>query len=385
MDFIRTWLHRHFSDPQVVGLAVVLVFGFAVVIVMGDMLAPVIASVIIAYLLEGLISLLERHHSPRLVAVVLVFLAFMTFLFAVLFGLLPLLSRQVTQLAQQLPGMLAQGQEALLSLPERYPALFSEEQVHEIIPAIHSRAVTFAQQVLVPRSFASVVTFLTVLVYLILMPLMVFFFLKDKKGILAWLENFWPRKRTLLIQVWKDVDLQIGNYVRGKFIEILIIWLVTYATFVLLGLQFAMLLSVLVGLSVVIPYIGAVVVTIPVVAVAYFQWGFSSEFAWAVGAYAVIQALDGNVLVPVLFSEVVNLHPVAIIVAVLVFGGLWGFWGVFFAIPLATLVQAVLRAWPNFPENSEAAEVIAAPGALATRRDESEGESHSGRKESKRA
>jgi putative permease len=64
-------------------------------------------------------------------------------------------------------------------------------------------------------------------------------------------------------------------------------------------------------------------------------------------AYLVIQALDGNVLVPLLFGEVVNLHPIAIIVAILVFGGLWGFWGVFFAIPLATLVNAVLRAWPS--------------------------------------
>jgi putative permease len=59
----------------------------------------------------------------------------------------------------------------------------------------------------------------------------------------------------------------------------------------------------------------------------------------------VIQILDGNVLVALLFSEVVNLHPVAIIVAVLVFGGMFGFWGIFFAIPLATLVQAVLKAW----------------------------------------
>ena len=64
-------------------------------------------------------------------------------------------------------------------------------------------------------------------------------------------------------------------------------------------------------------------------------------------AYAIVQALDGNVLVPLLFSEVVNLHPIAIITAVLVFGGLCGdSRGVFFAIPLATLVQAVLKAWP---------------------------------------
>ena len=88
-------------------------------------------------------------------------------------------------------------------------------------------------------------------------------------------------------------------------------------------------------------------VTIPVAAVAYFQWGLSSDFYWVIAAYLVIQALDGNALVPLLFSEVVNLHPIAIIVAILVFGGLWGFWGVFFAIPLATVVQAVLKAWPD--------------------------------------
>jgi putative permease len=61
----------------------------------------------------------------------------------------------------------------------------------------------------------------------------------------------------------------------------------------------------------------------------------------------MIQALDGNVLVPLLFSEAVNLHPIAIIVAVLFFGGIWGVWGVFFAIPLATLISAVVTAWPT--------------------------------------
>jgi len=87
-------------------------------------------------------------------------------------------------------------------------------------------------------------------------------------------------------------------------------------------------------------------VTIPVAMIAFFQWGWGPEFAYLMLAYGIIQALDGNVVVPLLFSEAVNLHPVAIIVAVLVFGGFWGFWGVFFAIPLATLVKAVLNAWP---------------------------------------
>ena len=109
------------------------------------------------------------------------------------------------------------------------------------------------------------------------------------------------------------------------------------------------------GLSVLIPYIGAALVTVPVALIAFFQWGISSDFMYLMIAYGVIQALDGNVLVPLLFSEAVNLHPVSIIVAVLVFGSLWGFWGVFFAIPLATLVKAVVTAWPQNHAAEEAA------------------------------
>jgi putative permease len=163
-----------------------------------------------------------------------------------------------------------------------------------------------------------------------------------------------PADRRLADQVWHDVNLQVANYVRGKVWEIVIVGAVTFATFSLMGLQYALLLATMVGLSVIIPYIGAAVATVPVAIIAWFQWGWSADFAWVILAYGVIQALDGNLLVPLLFSEVVNLHPVAIIIAVLVFGGIWGLWGVFFAIPLATLVQAVLNAWPRKGAEDEA-------------------------------
>jgi putative permease len=150
---------------------------------------------------------------------------------------------------------------------------------------------------------------------------------------------------------------QIMNYIRGKIIEILIVGVATYFTFFFMELRYSALLAVLVGLSVLIPYIGAAVVTVPIAIVAFFQWGSSPEFFYLMIAYLIIQALDGNVIVPVLFSEAVNLHPVAIIVSVLIFGGLWGFWGVFFAIPLATLVKAVLNAWPSTQAKIDNAEV----------------------------
>lgn len=351
MKFVKGWFQRHFSDPQVVGLALVVLITVAVILVTGEMLAPVIAALVIAYLLEGVVAFLVRRKFPRIAAVALVFCGFMALMLVLVFGVLPLISIQATQLIQDLPGMVQRGQEALLTLPHRYPDLMSEDQVRDLIAQIRREVLQFGQKV-VSQSLSSVVGLITLLVYLILVPLMVFFFMKDKTRISTWFRAFLPDERRLVGQVWRDVDLQIGNYVRGKFIEILIIWGATFVTFELMDMRFALLLSFLVGISVLIPYIGAVAVTFPVAIVAYFQWGFTSEFAWLLGAYAVIQALDGNVLVPLLFSEVVNLHPVAIIVSILVFGGIWGFWGVFFAIPLATVVQALLKAWPSVPDEA---------------------------------
>ena len=106
-----------------------------------------------------------------------------------------------------------------------------------------------------------------------------------------------------------------------------------------------LLLSVFTGLSVILPYIGVTVMYLPVILISFFQWGVSAEMAYAVIAYSVIQLFDGNLLAPLLLSGVVNLHPVAVIIAILVFGGFWGIWGLFFAIPLATLVNAIIKAW----------------------------------------
>lgn len=346
MRLITDWFKRTFSDPQIVFLTLVLLFGFAVVLFMGDMLAPVLASAVIAYLLEGLVVILEDRGVPRLLAATLVFIAFLLFLTLVLFGLMPLLSRQVTQLVANLPNMIGEGQRVLMTLPERYPDIVSPAQAQDILQSAQREIANFGQAV-VSVSLSSVVGFLTIVVYLVLMPMLVFFFLKDKAKIMSWFSRFMPGERGLANRVWFEVDKQIANYVRGKFWEIVIVWAASFLTFWFFGLQYAMLLAVLVGLSVVIPYVGATVVTVPVLMVAWFQWGWGPDFIWVTVAYLVIQALDGNLLVPLLFGEVVSLHPVAIIVAILVFGGLWGFWGVFFAIPLATLVNAVLRAWPN--------------------------------------
>jgi putative permease len=353
MDVIRNWFKRNLSDPQVVILLGFLIVGSLVILYLGRILAPALASVVIAYLLEGIVRFLEHRRVPRLAAVLVVFSLFMATLLVVLFGLLPMLSRQIVQVVQQLPNMISWAQVELLQLPERYPEIIARDQIIEITEVLRQEQRRLGTLVL-SLSVASVKGLVTFIVYLVLMPLMVFFFLKDKKPIMAWFSSLLPDDRRLTTEVWRDVDRQIGNYIRGKFWEILIVWVATSLTFYFLGLQFAMLIGFFVGVSVLIPYIGATVMTLPVALMGYFQFGWEAAFLYILIAYLIIQFVDGNLLAPLLLSGVVNLHPVAVIVALLVFGGVWGFWGVFFAIPLATLVQSILRAWPRKPREAEA-------------------------------
>ncbi|MCZ4323020.1 putative permease [Pseudomonas sp. 8BK] len=342
----QDWLHRYFSDEQAVVLAVLLVVGFAVILTLGGMLAPVLTGMVLAFLMQGLVNAFERLRIPQVVSVWLVFTLFMSMLGVFLLVLMPLLWRQVITLFNELPRMLGEWQSLFLLLPERYPTLITNEQVLQLIEAVRGEAGSVGQSAL-SFSLSSLPMLVSIMIYVVLVPILVFFFLKDRELIGVWFRGYLPRERALITQVAEEMNKQIANYIRGKVIEIIICGVVTYIAFAALGLNYAALLALFVGLSVVVPYIGAVVVTVPVALIGLFQWGFGDQFIYLMVVYGIIQALDGNVLVPLLFSEAVNLHPVAIICAVLLFGGMWGFWGVFFAIPLATLFKAVIDAWPR--------------------------------------
>ncbi len=327
-------------------MVLLLVLCTLVILTMGKILAPILASVLIAYLLDGMVVKLEKIHIPRLVAVILIFVVFMTVLLLLLFVFLPTLSAEVGQFVRELPSMFAEGKALAKDLLSRYQEqeLISEEMMTAVIDNLQAETGRYSQNLL-SAGVDSVRRAVTFLVYLVLMPLMIFFFLKDKQKIFNWFTSFLPENSSMSRQVWHEVNLQFGNYIRGKFWEVLIVWTASFVTFSLLGLEAAMLLSLMVGLSVLVPYIGATVITFPVALMGFSQWHTGKELIYLMIAYGVIQLIDGNLLSPLLLSGVVDLHPIAIVTAVLVFGGFWGFWGVLFAIPLATLVQAVIRAW----------------------------------------
>jgi len=340
------WIDRYFADEEAVLVVVMIIASLAVLLYMGVVLAPMISAVIIAFLMQGVVDGLKSWGLRHIIAVSAAFLILAGSIVVSLLYILPALWHQVVNLFTEAPRMLKDGQELLLLLPQKYPTLFSESQVKELITGLRVELGQAGQKIL-SISLAQLPVIVSILIYLVLVPILVFFFLKDGRKMVDRLSNVLPRERPVMQQIWREMNEQIANYVRGKVIEIVIVAGISSVVFSLLEVNYALLLGIAVGFSVLIPYIGAAVITLPVAVIGFFQWGWSDSFFYLMIAYLVIQALDGNVLVPLLFSEAVKMHPVVIVLAVLVFGGLWGFWGVFFAIPLATLCKAIMTAWPT--------------------------------------
>ena len=336
---------RYFSEEEAIIFALLLVASIVIMVTMGGVIAPLLWSLVITFILQGLVNSLERLNMPRSFSVYLVYLLFLGITLLIFLVFLPFSWSRITLFVNELPSMVDQLRTLLLLLPQNYPELFSESQVDQWLSVIQGEMGELGQYIL-SYSVSSITRAVTLVVYTVLVPILVFFMLKDSEKLLNFLESWLPEKRPIMAQVWHEMNGQLANYIRGKAVEILVVGVAAYILFAFFGINYPLILAVLVGLSVIVPYVGATVVTIPVFLVGFFQWGITGDLFQIIVAYAILQLIDGNILVALIFSETVNLHPISIITAVLVFGGIWGFWGVFFAIPLATFIKAVIRAWP---------------------------------------
>jgi len=351
LGIFQSWYKKYFSNPEAVLLLLFLIISFGLIVTMGEIFAPVITSLIIVYLLQWLINGLVQQNISRNVAYPIVYIAFLAIFIIAILVLLPLLWRQLSNLFSDLPYMLQGAKSSLIKLAEQYPAYFSREQIDTLVSSLLVDIQAWAKTK-VSSSLSYIPGIIAWLVYLFLVPLLVFFFLKDSDVIVDWFVKFFPKNRKVLRTIWLEMDKQIGNYIRGKIVQVTIVSLANSLVFLYFELNYAILLAAIIGISVIIPYVGGVVVSIPLILVGYLQWGFSLKLVYMLIAYLIVQAIDGNILVPILFSKAVNLHPIAIVIAILFFGSVWGLWGVVFAIPLATLVKTVIAVWPIAREHS---------------------------------
>ena len=349
LDELNKVFKKIFSNEETIVFSLAILLFFLIITYFGSILTPFLISVVVAYLLVGLQKKIQTYNIGQNASLIITFSIFIVTGAALIVWLVPLLYIQLQAFILDVPNLFNNFLDFMSDLPAKFPELVSSEQIAIFFQAVSEEISVIAQNI-IKSSISGIQSTITILLYIILFPILVFFFLFDRKNIIDGVLKIIPGKREMFSNVWAEMDIQLSNYVRGKTIEIFIVGAAAAIIFSSLGLKYSALLSVLVGLSVIIPYVGAFLVTIPVVIVGLLQFGLGTQFYLLVGLYLLLQALDGNLLVPLIFSETVKLHPVVIILAVFIFGSMFGFWGVFFSIPIATFIKAVWNAWPSSVE-----------------------------------
>ena len=351
-DQINTLLNKIFTNEESIIFSLLLFTFILVLYVFGGLLTPFIVSLIFAYLLIGLSKNFIKYGLSELVSLIISYIIFLLTGLGFLVWLIPLIFQQTQAFFLEVPILLNNFRGYVENLVESNQELISSDQISSFFTELIGRLSSLSQSVL-DASISGIQDTVVFSIYLITIPVIVFFFLFDKKRLIEGFLMLLPKKREMLSDVWIEMDDQLSNYVWGKGLEILIVGFAAAVIFGIMGLNYAALLSIIVGFSVLIPFVGAFLATIPVIVVALLQFGIGFDFYMIVGLYLLLQALDGNLLVPILFSDAVKLHPIVIMLAVFVFGGIFGFWGAFFSIPLATFIKAVWNSWPSKPAKNE--------------------------------
>ena len=345
-NYLNKWLQRYLSSPEAIVLVCLLV-GFSLTLYFfSGVLAPVITSIILAFVLQGMVHRFTSFGMGEKMAYFMTYSLFIVFFMILLLVVVPVIGQQLLALARTLPRMLEWANQLLIRYASDIPILQEELQFAKVFERMMPQIGNLGQWLL-NFSVTSVLNLVTLIIYVVVVPVLTFFLLLDGPKLTAYLVSFLPSNKPILVNLWHNVNAKMSAYIRGKVVEMVIVAFASYIVFVLAGLNYAALLAVLVGVSVIVPYVGALLVTFVVGGVGLFEMGLNTNYYLMLIAYFVIQILDGNVLVPLLFAERVDISPASILIAVLVFGGIWGPWGVFFAIPLATLVKTVIEVWPR--------------------------------------
>ncbi|EGQ9284541.1 AI-2E family transporter [Vibrio parahaemolyticus] len=190
-------------------------------------------------------------------------------------------------------------------------------------------------------SMTTVTTIVTVMVYIALVPILVMMFLVEHSKILPSIYTFMPKKAMYAKNVLAEWLVELEEYVWCKNIEGLIITIASYLMFdVLFGLNYSFVLSIMVGLSVFVPFVGPLLVAFPIAAVAAVQFSSVDTLAMIVVAYTILQTIEGFVLSPWLFGKRLELSPLAVLCFIVLLGALFGLWGVLLTVPVLTFVRS---------------------------------------------
>ena len=328
------------KNQQFMFLAIVLVTGFMSLWVVGDLSTPILTSIVLALLFRPMQVYFTKIGLPEKFSVFVTFL--IVVLLAILFFLIfiPLFINEANRYWNELPNLVVIA-EPLLELLGQYNA--PNESI-EGAQSFLSEIAGFASEAL-SFSISRLQDTANLLLTLILVPIFLFFWLWDTDTLSSGFSKLVPKKRKFLVKVWNETNTNFQSYFKAKFVEVFVVALSGSLMFWALGLNSPVLLGVSFGLSQLIPFFGPVFMTFPVLIVSLAQFGLDPYVIVILLFYALLQNIDGNIFLPFLMSGVVKLPAVVVLLSVFLFGAIFGIWGVFFAVPIASFIKSLMDNW----------------------------------------
>ena len=316
--------------------ATTILFGISLLVMMlyllADLLVPLAFAILLAILLNPFYSKLNTFKIPKVLAIVLTLLTLIVFVAAVLY----FLSSQIIQFGDTLPALKAKGGQILTEAElwvDNTFGLTVEKQMELLNDAANNN------KALVGQTIGSLFGLFSVL---FLLPVYIFLLLFYKELILNFLYEIFSEENTQNVaEILTQTKAAIQSYIVGLLIEALIVAILNSTALFILGLKYALLIGVIGALLNMLPYIGGIIaIALPVLMATVTKDGYSTQLGIIV-AYAVIQFIDNNILVPRIVSSKVQINALVSIVIVLLGAALWGVSGMFLSIPMVAVLKII--------------------------------------------
>lgn len=315
---------------------------FLLLWLLGDVLLPFLVGGAIAYFLDPMADRLERLGLGRAAATSVITLVMMLIMVLLVLAVIPTLVNQTAALVNAAPEI---SKKIQAFLTERFPELLDETSIlrqtlADIGAFIQSKGGEVAKGVL-----SSISSVLSAVIFIVVVPVVAFYMLLDWDKMVARIDGLLPRDHVHVVRrLAKEIDTVLAGFVRGQLSVCLVLGTYYSAALMLAGLDFGLVVGAIAGAITFIPYVGAIVGGVLAIGLALFQfWGDWFSIGIVAAIFAAGQFIEGNILTPKLVGQSVGLHPIWLLLALSVFGSVFGFVGMLVAVPVAASLGVLTR------------------------------------------
>ncbi|MGI6114078.1 MAG: AI-2E family transporter [Mahellales bacterium] len=307
-------------------------------------LKPLFLSILIAVLLTYLINpiiLFLQHYVSRIVAIILLFTLTIVLIIISLVFIFPKISQEINELINLLP----EYSNRITGLISQYQIMFDRLKLPETFRSTLLSSISKAEMYtddLIHKIMDGFINLLSNIVYVAIVPVFVFYFLKDMNYFKKLLLYFIPRKyRCDFITVVRNIGRELGLFIRGQAIVSLIVGILITIGLFIINLEYALILGIISGVFDLVPYFGPIFGSIPIVIIALLE--NPNKIIYALGVVIIVQQLESSVITPKIIGDSVGLHPVYIIIAILLGGIYFGVFGILFAVPITLVFRIIVK------------------------------------------